>query len=278
MSERFLRLERVNECPGCGRTEIRLAMDPDIGKCNACDLLFRNPRPTQAEIARSYDRGGTFAAWQEQEQARAAMWNRRAALVSRFQPCGHLLDVGTGDGRFLQTCKALGYEVVGTEVSQAGASYARRNGFDVKMGQITDIELSRGSFDVATIWHVLEHVPKPSAVLRKVHSLLRPNGILIVAVPNEENFFVRRRLRIPNKTNPFDPLQFGGEIHLTYFRPPTLYATLESAGFEVIEFGVDDLYHQRNVKMRLKLSIQRLLAMTLHWHFGVAMYAVCARS
>lgn len=54
--------------------------------------------------------------------------------------------------------------------------------------------------------------------------------------------------------------------------------TLQLAGFKVIEFGVDDIYHQRDLKMHLKLSVQRLLAKTLHWHFAVAMYAVCRRA
>jgi 2-polyprenyl-3-methyl-5-hydroxy-6-metoxy-1,4-benzoquinol methylase len=277
MSEPFLRFERVNQCPSCGSNEIRVAIDPDIGQCDACGLLFRNPRPTQAEIARSYDSGGTFAAWQEQEQARAEMWDRRAVLVCRFQPFGQLLDVGTGDGRFLRTCRDLGYDVVGTEVSEAGASYARRSGFDVKMGQITDIELLKESFDIATIWHVLEHVPEPGAVLRKVHSLLRTGGILIVAVPNEENFFVRKRLKLQQKLNPFGPLPFGGEIHLTYFRPLTLIATLRTAGFELLEFGVDDLYFVRDWRTKIKLLFQQTAARFLRWHFAVAMYAVCRR-
>jgi 2-polyprenyl-3-methyl-5-hydroxy-6-metoxy-1,4-benzoquinol methylase len=206
------------------------------------------------------------------------MWDRRAALLCRFQPQGQLLDLGTGDGRFLRTCRDLGYEIVGTEVSEAGASYARRNGFEVKMGQITDIELSRGSFDVVTIWHVLEHLPEPGAVLRKVHSLLRAGGILVVAVPNEENFFVRKCLRLPEKTNPFGPLQFGGEIHLTYFRPPTLIATLRTAGFELLEFGVDDAYFVRDWRAKIKLLFQQAAARLLRWHFAVAMYAVCRRS
>ena len=278
MTDRFLQFEHVDQCPGCGSKEIHMAMYPDIGQCDACGLLFRNPRPTQAEIARSYDKGGTFSAWQLQEQARTAMWDRRSMLVSRFQPYGQLLDVGTGDGRFLRTCRDLGYEVVGTEVSEAGASYARRNGFDVKMGQITDIEFLHQRFDIATIWHVLEHVPEPHAVLRKVHSLLRPGGILIIAVPNEENFFVRRRLRLPDKTNPFDPLQFGGEIHLTYFRPRTLIATLQCAGFELLEFGVDDIYFNRDWRMKTKILFQKTAARLLQWHFAVAMYAVCRRS
>jgi 2-polyprenyl-3-methyl-5-hydroxy-6-metoxy-1,4-benzoquinol methylase len=253
-------------------------MEPDIEQCDVCRVLFRNPRPTQAEITRSYNTGSTFAVWQEEEAARAQMWKRRARIVQRFQASGKLLDVGTGDGRFLQTCKALGYNVVGTEVSETGASYARRNGFDVKMGQITDIELPKESFDIATIWHVLEHVPEPRAVLRKVHSLLRPGGILAVAVPNEENFFVRQRLRLQQKTNPFGPLQFGGEIHLTYFRPLTLIARLRTAGFELLEFGVDDAYLVRDWRMKIKLLFQQTAARLLRWHFAVAMYAVCRRS
>lgn len=188
MTSRFAEFESIDSCPGCGSYALCTAHAPDISQCRTCSLLFRNPRPTQAEIARSYDTGDTFKTWQEEEPVRARMWDRRAAIIRRFQPRGTMLDVGTGDGRFLRTCRELGYDVVGTEVSEAGASYARKDGFDVKMGQITDVELARENFDVVTIWHVLEHVPEPRAVLRKVHSLLRPNGILAIAVPNEENF------------------------------------------------------------------------------------------
>ena len=144
------------------------------------------------------------------------------------------------------------------------------------LGQITDLDLPPESFDVATIWHVLEHVPDPAAVLRKVRSLLRPGGILAVAVPNEANFFLRQRFG-KAKNSPFDPLKFGGEIHLTYFQPKTFRSTLGAAAFDVLEFGVDDIYHVRDLKMRLKLPFQKMLARTSGWHFAVAMYAVCRR-
>ena len=276
MTAEFQEFESLAHCPGCGSACVEKAIEPDIGQCCNCQLYFRNPRPTQAEIARSYNTGGTFAAWQEEEPVRAVMWQRRLALIQRYVPGGRLLDVGTGDGRFLATARPAGYEVAGTEVSQAGASYARERGFDVYLGQITELDLPSESFDLATIWHVLEHVPDPGAVLRKVHSLLRPGGILVVAVPNEENFFIRRRLGAA-KSSPFDPLKFGGEIHLTYFRPATLRSTLRAAAFEVREFGVDDVYHVRDLKMRLKLPCQQALARMLNWHFAVAMYAVCQR-
>ncbi len=276
MTRKFQDFERLAQCPSCDSPQIVTTVEPDIGQCSACQLYFRNPRPTQAEIARSYDTGGTFAAWQEEESARAEMWKRRRALVRRFAAGGRLLDVGTGDGRFLATAQAAGFEVVGTEVSESGAAYARKRGFDVHLGQIAELELPNESFDLATIWHVLEHVPNPGAVLRKVHRVLRPEGILAVALPNEENFFIRRRFGRA-KGSPFDPLTFGGEIHLTYFRPATLRAALRAAGFSVLEFGVDDIYHVRDLKMRLKLPVQRGLARLLGWHFAVAMYAICQR-
>lgn len=276
MTSRFLDFENLAHCPGCSGAGIRMTNEPDIAQCAACQLYFRNPRPTQAEIARSYDTGGTFEAWQAEEAARARMWDRRLAIVQRYASSGRLLDVGTGDGRFLATAQQAGYEVTGTEVSKAGATYAQERGFDVHLGQITDLALPEISFDVATIWHVLEHVPEPRAVLRKVHALLRPGGILTVAVPNEENYFLRRRFG-QAKSSPFDPLTFGGEIHLTYFRPSTLRATLRAAAFDVLEFGVDDIYHVRDLKMRLKLPAQQTLARMFQWHFAVAMYAICRR-
>lgn len=272
----FLDFETVARCPACGAEEIWTAVQPDIGQCRRCRVYFRNPRPTQSEIARSYDTGGTFSAWQEQEAARAAMWERRLALVQRFVPDGKLLDVGTGDGRFLAAAKEAGYEVVGSEVSEAGAIFARHRGFDVHLGQIVDLDLPAESFDLATIWHVLEHVPDPQAVLRKVCTLLKPGGVVAVAVPNEENFFFRRRFGRA-RTAPFDPLTFGGEIHLTYFQPSSLRSTLQSAGFELWEFGVDDAYHTRNWKVHLRLCLQQFLARTFDWHFAVAMYVLGRR-
>jgi 2-polyprenyl-3-methyl-5-hydroxy-6-metoxy-1,4-benzoquinol methylase len=277
MTRAFLNFDTIDHCPGCGSAMIGLEIEPDIGRCQTCELYFRNPRPSQTEIIRSYDTGETFAAWQNEELARAAMWNRRLALVQRFQARGRLLDVGTGDGRFLRACAAQGYEAIGTDVSEAGANYVRQFGFTVHLGQITDLDLPPESFDVATIWHVLEHVPDPAAVLRKVRSLVRPGGVLAVAVPNEENFFLRQRFG-KAKNSPFDPLKFGGEIHLTYFQPKTFRATLRAAAFEVLEFGVDDIYHVRDLKIRLKLPFQKILARTSAWHFAVAMYAICRQN
>jgi len=277
MNREFQEFESTGKCPTCGSETVETAFEPDIGRCANCRVYFRSPRPTQNEIARSYDTGETFTAWQREEPARAKMWERRATLVRRFRSGGKLLDIGTGDGRFLRAARTHGYQVTGTELSAEGASYARKDGFDIRLGQVMDIELPRENFDIITIWHVLEHVPNPGELLHRMHALLKPGGILIVAVPNEENYFVRRALHLPVRSSPFAPLVFGGEIHLTYFQPATLRTTLRIAEFELLEFGVDDLYSVRDTKMKLRLSLQRLLARVTQWHFAVAMYAVCQR-
>ncbi len=273
----FLEFERLSKCPACDHADIPTAVEPDIARCSACHLYFRNPRPTQEEIARSYDTGGTFAAWQEEETARAAMWERRLTLVRRYAARGRLLDVGAGDGRFLISAKATGYQVTGTEVSRAGVDYARQRGVDIHLGQITDLHLPKVTFDLATIWHVLEHVPEPAAVLREVYGLLRPGGILVLAVPNEDNYLFQRRFGKAKISAPFGALEFGGEIHLTYFQPSTLRTALCAAGYEFVKIGVDDAYYIRDWKMQAKLILQQSLAFVLRWHFAVAMYAIARR-
>src|SRR4051794_271352 len=99
VEHQFREFERLDRCPACRFELTETIHEPDIGRCGRCGLLFRNPRPTQGEIARSYDTGGTFSAWQEEEAGRASMWERRLALIRSARPRGRILDVGTGDGR-----------------------------------------------------------------------------------------------------------------------------------------------------------------------------------
>ncbi len=89
----FREFENIKTCPGCGSAQIQTAIEPDLGQCSACGLLFRNPRPTQAEIARSYDTGGTFSAWQDEEAARArrVCGNHRRLIAPEANEAGQCL-------------------------------------------------------------------------------------------------------------------------------------------------------------------------------------------
>jgi hypothetical protein len=185
-----------------------------------------------------------------------------------------LLDIGTGDGEFLDVARAAGYDVVGTEPSATGAGLASARGHDVRTGTLEEIDFGDRRFDLVTVWHVLEHVSRPGNFLLRAHRLLRPGGLLFVAVPNEEWILLPRRLRWYSSRHPLPRLVTGEEIHLTHFQPPTLKGALCRAGFEPIGFGVDDVDLIRTTRTWLKRVVNRGLSAVIGWHLSTAMYAI----
>lgn len=268
----FREFESLDACPLCGARASRPRFPPDVRACDDCRLLYRSPRPLQREIVRSYDAGFTYARWQHELPARDVLWRKRLRLIARQQPSGTLLDVGTGDGYFLGHA-ATRYDVRSTELSETGAEYARRRGFDPFVGDFLDLDVADGSVDVITLWHVLEHVPSPGEVLRKVKAALRPGGIVAIAVPNERRPLLLRW----RKRNPLGPICWGEEIHLTHFLPGTLKRFMSRMGFQQLAFGVDDVHVSRPVATRVAYHAQRLLCAVTGWHFDKAMYLIGRR-
>lgn len=268
----FREFESVDECPLCGSRASRARFPPDVRACDACGLLYRTPRPTQREILRSYDAGITYARWQEELAVREGLWRKRLHRIATHQPSGTLLDIGTGDGFFLPLA-ATRYAVRCTEISATGADYARRRGFEPYVGDFLDLEVADASLDVVTLWHVLEHVPSPGRLLRKVRAALKPGGIVAIAVPNERRALLLRA----RKKRPLGSIDWGEEIHLTHFVPRTLRRFVESLGFRTLEFGVDDVHVERPIATRVGFHAQRLLCAVTRWHFGKAMYLIARR-
>ena len=101
-----------------------------------------------------------------------------------------ILDVGCGTGEFLLTCKKNGWNISGVEPSKNAKKLANAKLFKSDTSKIVEnIEvLSNQQFDVITLWHVLEHVPNATEYISKLKMLLKPSGVLIVAVPNFKSF------------------------------------------------------------------------------------------
>lgn len=269
--------ETLAACPVCGNASWKIAFPPDVVWCRRCHSLFRQPRPTQAAIAQSYDTGHTYSQWQTKGESWNSLWQRRADYVRRLRSEGDLLDIGIGDASFLKQMNAIGFRVEGTELSKAGARYAQEAELKVRVGQFTSLSFAPSSFDVVTMWHVLEHVPDPKQVLEKVYQVLRPGGLFILAVPNEVHPVLRHRLFPSRFPRAFDPLVWGGEVHLTHFTPRTIKSFLQRQGFTILRFEVDDFYPDRTPVHRLKFWVQQTFARTLGWHSAVAMQLLCLK-
>jgi 2-polyprenyl-3-methyl-5-hydroxy-6-metoxy-1,4-benzoquinol methylase len=101
---------------------------------------------------------------------------------------GTLLDVGCGTGEFLREMRRAGWTVRGVESDEGAARHARgRHGLDVVCGDIHDVGPSDGTFDVVTMWHVLEHLASPQRALALIRGVLKPRGLAVIAVPNVES-------------------------------------------------------------------------------------------
>jgi SAM-dependent methyltransferase len=119
------------------------------------------------------------------EQLVTWLRGRRVREIERRAGRGRVLDIGCGRGITLAQLAARGWEVHGTELSAAAAAPARELlGDAIRVESVLASSFPPGFFDVIILWHVLEHLPEPRAVVAKCRELLRPGGLLVVAVPN----------------------------------------------------------------------------------------------
>ena len=95
-----------------------------------------------------------------------------------------ILDIGCGEGSFLEEMKKRGFECYGLETSKAGIAASKKKGIVV----YEDIEKINKKFDVITMWHVLEHIPNPADYLNSIKKLLKKEGELLIAVPNFDSW------------------------------------------------------------------------------------------
>jgi 2-polyprenyl-3-methyl-5-hydroxy-6-metoxy-1,4-benzoquinol methylase len=197
-----------------------------ISRCRRCSLVRTLPRPHSAESERYYpseyygdDRRYVFPV----DYALNLLQARRSRRIHDFNArrAGAVLDVGCGRGLLLHQLRTLGWKVTGTELSNRAARHAREAlHLDVHVGELTNLDFEAQSFDAVVLWHVLEHVDNPAVLLHEVSRLLRPDGIVLVAVPNFGS--------IEGKLWRAHWFHLDVPRHLTHFTPNSLANVLEA--------------------------------------------------
>ena len=244
--------------------------DANIVQCRRCGYRFVNPRPSQREIAAAYSNPHFYDGWVADDTGREQMWAKRLRLVRQRVRGNRVLDVGAGIGTFLAMARDQGWQVAGTEVSTSAQALARsRHGIELVNGQAEDLRLPSNAFDVVTLWHVLEHVPSPSRLLRICHAALVPGGSIVIAVPNDsDGIMVRNRIkrlvfRLLGRTAAprvrYERLAPGSEIHLSHFTLPVLKRLLAKEGFHVKWVRIDDHYPNRGWKTDVRVTVYGLI-------------------
>lgn len=191
---------QVDFCPLCGSSQRavsahghdRLHGVPGhfpVVRCGDCGGYYLAERPIDLV---PYYPPNTYAAYTSQmprfshAPGRSRGLSQRKRLITLQRPAGgRLLDVGCGSGDFLAVMKLTpGWHVTGLEPNAAAVRYARETRrLDVQTGILPQPGWPDATFDVITMWHVVEHVPTPLTTVAEAHRLLKPNGLLVVAVP-----------------------------------------------------------------------------------------------
>jgi 2-polyprenyl-3-methyl-5-hydroxy-6-metoxy-1,4-benzoquinol methylase len=148
--------------------------------------------------------------------------------LPRPAPHARLLDVGFGNGEFLQKALSAGWEVEGVDLDATVVRRAKAKGLKVYEGSIEVLAHQPNSFDAITLSHVIEHVHDPKTVIQIAFDLLKPKGILYLETPNIKSighkFFTKNWLGL-------EPPR-----HLIIFGKKSLRNSLEKAGFYSIRF------------------------------------------
>jgi 2-polyprenyl-3-methyl-5-hydroxy-6-metoxy-1,4-benzoquinol methylase len=160
-------------------------------------------------------------------------YSYRLSLIEKYKKGGRLLDIGCAAGGFIKTVQGKGWEVFGVELSRyAAESGIKNHELNIFTGTLEEAHFHDSHFDVVSAGDVLEHVPDPASFLGEIKRILKPDGIVYIAVPNFQSFHYHTMSFIAKFNN---KNYFVLPHHLYHFSPATLSRLLEITGFEIVE-------------------------------------------
>jgi SAM-dependent methyltransferase len=204
----------------------------DVLRCAACALVYVWPQPTAAELEAFYSAARYHAT--ADAAARRRYFAARLRQIERLVPRrGRILDVGCAQGLFLEVARAEGWDTAGIDLDRKGVEAARARGLDVHQGELQPGGFPPQSFDVVTLFDLLEHVRDPRGLVAACREVLRPGGFLVVTTPDVSGL-------VPRVTYGLFALTLGAwghptpPGHLVQFSRRTLGRLLADEGFEPV--------------------------------------------
>ena len=204
-------------------------------KCRGCTLIYVSPMLKEDSIQEMYEASDYAQGWMQvllnpvEQKFNRPKFEHGLQRIEQIkkQKGGRILDIGCAVGQFLQIARDLNWEVMGVELNKTAREYCQKSGFEVSGELLTDCSFPADSFDAVSMWDVFEHIPHPRQILRSVNKMLKPEGVLLILVPNVDSLAARV---MQEKCN-----MFLGMSHLNMFNNATLTRLLKEEALTVVE-------------------------------------------
>jgi 2-polyprenyl-3-methyl-5-hydroxy-6-metoxy-1,4-benzoquinol methylase len=238
-------LKTIQKCPVCGNSSLSLFLTTKdyfltqssftIDQCNSCGFVFTNPIPFLSDLPKYYDSpeylshtANSFGfTSQIYKIFRNANIRNKFRIVNRYAKEKTILDIGCGTGELLHYFQKMGWKVQGVEPNESARKFAQKNYNIPVLNEDSLAEIDEESFDIISMWHVLEHVPDLNGRMIQLKKLVKKEGILIIALPN---------LNAPDAIK-YGPHWAGLDVprHLYHFTEDSFRLLLEKHQMELLE-------------------------------------------
>jgi 2-polyprenyl-3-methyl-5-hydroxy-6-metoxy-1,4-benzoquinol methylase len=215
--------DKIEQCILCQSKELELLKNfnaGDLVRCKSCFMVFSSLIPSQSTLATHY---GAYRMFDQISDITIKRYNQLLDQFEKYRQTNRIIDVGCGQGFFLEQAKKRGWEVYGTEFAPQYIKVCSDKGIRMNEGVLTLVNYPPESFDIVTSFEVIEHLSYPLQELKNFNSLLRPGGLLYITTPNFNS--LSRRIQGDHWTVISYP------DHLSYFTPGTINKALSTAGF-----------------------------------------------
>ena len=231
-----------NLCDSNSTRKFMIIKGFNIVKCKKCGLTYVNPRLKERKLHEIYDKkyfsnqafNGAkspfygYGRYLEDKDYIKDTFNKRLKIINKLSRRGRLLDVGCALGFFLELARDNGWDVQGLEISKHAYNYAKNM---LKLPVVNKmLEKSRfksNSFDVVTMFDVIEHLSDPKFTLKEIRRILKPNGLLVITTPDIGSITAKILWRNWEEVSRV-------REHIYFFSKNTLKKILESLNFEVL--------------------------------------------
>jgi 2-polyprenyl-3-methyl-5-hydroxy-6-metoxy-1,4-benzoquinol methylase len=241
----------LKRCPSCGQ----LLSACTASRYEASMQEFDVPEgtlPSERNVQRYHERIGHNL-------------NQAAAILGQPSSALRLLDIGCSSGALLHVASNLGFNVTGVEPAEQAASTAKEAGFEVYNGLLNEACYPDNTFDIITLYEVIEHLTDPLSLVREVYRILKPGGLFLIGTGNADSWTVSI---IGSEWDYFSIDEHGG--HISFFTPTSIQRLAAETCFQVENIQTKRVSLSRKnsksvISNRLRKLFAELMSLPARW-------------